>query len=74
MCNIVVNVRTFEETMKAKACPFCGGTELKIGTHDLGGGYCSYFAYCKDCGAQGPDGSYITSSKDAVHAWNTRRS
>lgn len=72
MCKIVVNIKTIEETIDAKCCPFCGGTELKIGTHDLGGGYCSYFAYCKGCGATGPDSIYIRNKKDAVLAWNRR--
>lgn len=47
--------------MKMKPCPFCGGDNIEIES--------SRWAYCIDCGAEGP---LCENESDAIESWNRR--
>ena len=65
----------------AKPCPFCGGS--KIATQE-GTTFRWRYAYCEECGAQGPEVRVDTLSTDrpaaeaeasrkAIEVWNERK-
>lgn len=53
-------------------CPFCGSSDLRI-VGDADG--FTQFVSCENCqttGPSNPNGSYETSQRDVVNAWNQR--
>lgn len=59
---------------RIKPCPFCGSKDVDVAS--IGGAQSIYqvWVYCKNCNAEGPDKSNLSSDskKEAIAAWNRR--